>query len=232
MKYDWIGDKLSVKVLYSKGSVANHTLLKLNETGDYILIDCADGILRDLIDAKIDLNKISAIFFSHEHFDHIGGIYSLFGYFWYINRINNINIYFPSCCKTIRKIFNILLENYKDRNLFYPNIEQLHSGNIVQFKGVNVEVFPAYHPCDVKTTNPLVKSGLMYKFSKNSESIIYTGDTGYRKNLDNIIIGTDLALIEATYTKKSESDPDWHMDKAEATKLGKLAKNYILIHKR
>ena len=93
--FDWVGKNFSVKILYSKASVSTGIIVKGNDSGKYILIDCGDGTLRDLLESGIDPDKITAIFFSHEHYDHIGGIYSLFGYFWYKKRTDDINIYYP-----------------------------------------------------------------------------------------------------------------------------------------
>ncbi|MFC1725688.1 MBL fold metallo-hydrolase [candidate division KSB1 bacterium] len=128
--YNWMGKNFSVKILYSKASIATGIIIKLNDTGKYILIDCGDGTLRDLLEAGIETDKISAIFLSHEHYDHIGGIYSLFGYFRFKKRTDDIQIYYPANCRTIKKIFTILFENYK-KDSFSINLNPVNIGNVL-----------------------------------------------------------------------------------------------------
>ena len=230
--YDWIGKNFSVKIIYSKGSVATQILVKLNGFDNYLIIDCGDGILRDLINLDIDLSKISAIMISHEHYDHIGGIYSLLGYMYFKKRTDDINIYFPDNAKTLKRLLNLLDENYQQKNLYKIILNPLHVGNIAKYKDVNIEVFPAFHPCGVKNADPINRSGLIYKFTMDFESIVYTGDTGYTKHLENIIRDNDLAIIEATYKAQAPNEQEWHLEEETAHSLGKLAKNHLLIHKR
>lgn len=230
--YDWIGKNFSVKIIYSKGSVATQILVKLNRLDDYFLLDCGDGTLRDLINLNIALSKISAIMISHEHYDHIGGIYSLLGYFYFKKRTENLNIYVPDHAKSFKKIIDLINDNYQYKNLYTVNLNLLHSGNIARFKDVNIEIFPAFHPCGIKDVDPVNKSGFIYKFTAGLESIVYTGDTGYKKHLENIIKDNDLAIIEATYKTKAPEEQEWHLEENTAKSLGKLAKNHLLIHKR
>lgn len=45
-------------------------------------------------------------------------------------------------------------------------------------------------------------SAVGYKISKNKETILYTGDTGYFDQLEKLVKDIDLALIETTFIEK------------------------------
>ncbi|MHA2306081.1 MAG: MBL fold metallo-hydrolase, partial [Candidatus Hodarchaeales archaeon] len=68
------------KVLYSYAGIATHILMK--NTNSLILFDVGDGILRDLLDEKINfpLTTPLHIFLTHGHFDHCGGLFSLLAF--------------------------------------------------------------------------------------------------------------------------------------------------------
>ena len=68
-----------------------------------------------------------------------------------------------------------------------------------------------------------------YVLEKREEKILYTGDTGLFTGLEEIVKDIDFALIEGTYETKQTP---FHLSITEAEELGKLAKNYKIIHQR
>ncbi|MHA1221455.1 MAG: MBL fold metallo-hydrolase, partial [Candidatus Heimdallarchaeota archaeon] len=47
------------------------------EAGDILLFDCGEGTQFQLMKFKVNFQKITKIFFSHLHLDHILGIFGL-----------------------------------------------------------------------------------------------------------------------------------------------------------
>ncbi len=88
----WEGEGWNVKVLYSKAGVATQILVSTVE-GD-LLVDAGDGALRDLLDLNYDFEKLKAIAITHGHFDHVGGLWTLFGFLRMMRRTttHNVNI--------------------------------------------------------------------------------------------------------------------------------------------
>jgi len=63
--------------------------------------------------------------------------------------------------------------------------------------------------------------------------VAYTGDTRLCSGAETVVREAHIALIEATRkeTPAPDSGPRVHLSVEEAMNLGKLAKEYILIHK-
>ena len=67
------------------------------------------------------------------------------------------------------------------------------------------------------------------------EMVALTGDTGSEADLEGLVSGTDLAIIEATYGAGDEWSYEElrrvHLSESEARRLGALAKEYMLVHR-
>lgn len=73
----------------------NHPAIVLKAFGETMLFDCGEGTQRQLIFAKVSPMKISKIFISHYHGDHILGIPGLLQSMNFRGRENKLTIYGP-----------------------------------------------------------------------------------------------------------------------------------------
>ena len=95
-------------------------------------------------------------------------------------------------------------------------------------KGVNIRAFPVQHRGSIIGDKELpIIPAVGYIIQKQSEKVLYTGDTGYFDSLKETIKDVDFVLIEGTH--KDKITP-YHLSIPEAEELGKLAKNYKIIH--
>jgi Metal-dependent hydrolases of the beta-lactamase superfamily III len=71
-----------------------------------------------------------------------------------------------------------------------------------------------------------------YRVSFENESIALSGDTGFCDSLIKLVKGTDLAILDATFKGKvtDEVISKVHLSEKKAKEVGKLAKEFILIH--
>ena len=67
-------------------------------------------------------------------------------------------------------------------------------------------------------------------FWKDEKWLVYTGDTGMNANLPTFLKNATHAYIEAT--NLSDHQSVYHLNVEEARKLGKLAKDFTLVHTR
>jgi ribonuclease BN (tRNA processing enzyme) len=72
---------------------------------------------------------------------------------------------------------------------------------------------------------------LGYSISYGKQRIVISGDTGVCASLKRFVKGADLAIIEATMNKVTAEDSEVHLSIEDAMKIGKTAKEFILIHK-
>ncbi len=228
ISWDWSGIHLQVKVLYSYAGVATQILVNDVETDSNLLMDVGDGILRDLLNLpKKFYENIQLILITHGHFDHLGGLYSLLAFFRMINRTEKLTILCPKKVIEFQGIINTFQNCYSDSTPYQLDVKEIDSQ--LDFNSLTVIPFPVKHRGSIigKKALPSIPAH-GYIIQKNTERVVYTGDTGYFKELENIISNADFALIEGT---KIDKETEYHLSIDEANNLGNLAKNYRVIHK-
>ncbi|MBE6156477.1 MAG: ribonuclease J [Firmicutes bacterium] len=92
-----------------------------------------DYVIQDVTYLKQNENKIKALFITHGHEDHIGGIPFL------LQQINIPVIYAPKIAK------DLINKKLEERNINYKNIEIIDKDLVVNFKHMNVEFVNTTH---------------------------------------------------------------------------------------
>jgi len=230
----WQGKSLRVNVLYSRAGIAQHIWIE-SENGS-ILIDTGDGILRDLLSNKLDPDRIRGIVFTHGHFDHVGGLHSLLGFLRMIGREEPLPIYAPQGCREVFSIVDNFIRCYPDTIPFKISCRESQSQEIFQIAGMKIKVYPVIHCGSIKGSGILNQiPALGYRISHKGETIAISGDTGICPSLKELVKGADLAIIEAAYQTSErvskESLEKVHLSEDVAKKIGRLAKEFILVHR-
>ena len=220
-------------ILYSKAGIATQILLSIKE--DYFIVDTGDGTLRDLLFRKINFRKIKGIFLTHGHFDHIAGLYALLGYLRTIERKCPINIYFPKGSKEAQQIVFAFQKSYNDFS-FQIQMHEVKGGDEVKIKDLEVKIYQMRHYAAVGVNRILHPDPAVgYRFICKGESVAISGDTGICPGLKKLIRGADVAYIDSTLNANGATKElleKLHLSKEKAEEIGKLAKKYILIHRK
>ena len=230
----WRGKTISATVLYSRAGVAQHIWLE-NAIGA-ILIDCADGILRDILRHDFDLSRLQGICFTHGHFDHMGGLHSLLGFLRMIGRENELAIYAPEGCREVFSAVSTFMHNYSDTLPFSIACHGLQPMESINLAEMTVVAHPVVHCGSIKSigiTDMIPAVG--YRATYKDESIAVTGDTGNRADIEALVKNADLAIIEATYKDAAmttaESIERVHLTEELALRFGAMARECILVHR-
>lgn len=107
----------------------SHPSIALKAFGEVMLFDCGEGTQRQLIYGKISPMKISKIFISHYHGDHILGIPGLLQSMSFRGRESELTIYGPKGLDNLREAI---------ANLGFPNFDfplkwiEIDSGKIIE----------------------------------------------------------------------------------------------------
>jgi ribonuclease BN (tRNA processing enzyme) len=209
---EWENDEVRVKVPFSVAGVGTTIVLTSKFTGKMMLLDVGDGTLRDLLlsgntNFVSDINPISL---SHGHFDHVGGLHSLLGFMRMMERTNPLNILIPTGCSEAISI----IKGYRD--LFKTKSFEVEHSSFESDQGAGV-----------------LEPALGFRVQIGETVVGYTGDTRLCSGAETVVRDADLAIIEAT--RKETPAPDSghrvHLSINEAENLGKLAKEFILVHK-
>ena len=203
-----------------------------------ILLDCGNGSSR-LLNMKEDLNNLK-IFISHLHPDHIGDLASLlqtinvYKKYGYVD--GNIDLFIPESFET-RKISYIDNDGWgasKSEKLHmhdYDYIEKyanLAGVNIYKiskdltFDNIYIESISVPHPIE----------SYAFKVKTNSGTIVYSGDTGTKNNLNKFAKECDLFICESTFLRGQYRAEDYHLYAHEAAKIATEAnvEKLILTH--
>ena len=233
---EWENDEAKVRIPFSAAGVSTTIMLTSKFTGKMMLLDVGDGVLRDLLSSgNTDfVNDIDPIAISHGHYDHVGGLHSLLGFMRMMGRTSPLNILIPSCCAEAISIIKGFRNLYRTTLPFKVWYHELSQGSgfdtdFFKLKSAEVEHFSLESDLGAGVLEPALGFSVQI-----GETIIgYTGDTRLCPGAENVVRDADLAIIEAT--RKETPAPDSghrvHLSIDEAEELGKLAKEFILIHK-
>ncbi|MFW9794375.1 MAG: MBL fold metallo-hydrolase [Candidatus Thorarchaeota archaeon] len=232
-KSQWENDEVEVRIPFSAAGVGTTIHLKSKFTGKLMLLDVGDGALRDLLVAENTnfVDEIDPIAISHGHFDHVGGLHSLLGFMQMLNRTNPLNILIPNDCRQAISIIKGFRDNYKERlpfKIWYHEMSNDSGFDTDFFKIKSFEV--EHYSLEGSPEEEVLEPSLGFRVQIGETMIGYSGDTRMCAGVETIVRDADLAIIEAT-REKTPAGPRVHLSQQEAEELGKLAKNYLLIHR-
>lgn len=229
----WEKNSYGVKVLYSRPGVATQILVSAD--GSSFLVDIGDGVLRDLLEVQTDFHeRLEAIFITHEHFDHVGGLFSLLNFLHMVGRNKPLSILVPRPNRVARAFVETqraYRANLGEEVSFPIQLKDISDQEEAYFDPLKVKAFAVRHRGSTRL-NPMGKliPAVGYVLTYRDIRVVFSGDTGVCDSLRREVDGADLAVIEATYPEKHEI-PEVHMSVEEAEEVGRLAKKYLLIHR-
>lgn len=120
----------------------NHPSIALRAFAEVMLFDCGEGTQRQLIEAKISPMKITKIFISHFHGDHILGLGGLIQSLGFRGREKDLDIYGP---KGLHKIINAISSFGYFQINYNLNIYEIQDGTIIETEDYVVECAKVEH---------------------------------------------------------------------------------------
>ena len=124
----------------------NHPSIALRAFAEVMLFDCGEGtqrqLIEQLIEAKISPMKITKIFISHFHGDHILGLGGLIQSLGFRGREKDLDIYGP---KGLHKIINAISSFGYFQINYNLNIHEIQDGTIIETEDYVVECAKVEH---------------------------------------------------------------------------------------
>ena len=124
----------------------NHTSILIKYKNENLLFDCGEGTQRQFRKAKLNMCKITRIFITHWHGDHILGLPGLFQTLQLNKCQNTIHIYGPRGTKEFISLMLRLFVNVGKLNI---EVHEIESGKVFENNDFCVEALPMKHnaPC-------------------------------------------------------------------------------------
>lgn len=191
-----------------------------------ILLDAGAGTQRQLLAAGFDYRKISGIFLTHLHPDHVNDLPAILLAFMNDKpaRKKPLNLFGP---KGMKKFYRTLLALYPclRGTCFGVKARELKNSGF-SFAGAVVETLPMKHSA----------GAIGYRIRHGGKVFAYTGDTGHCRNAVRLARNADLLLIECSFPnrmkKKFPAKMETHLTPGECGRIAgeAKAKRVVLTH--
>lgn len=176
--------------------------------GKTYVVDAGDGTAGQLAKAGLNVKNIEAIFLSHLHFDHTGGLAAILSLRWQTSAKNELTVYGPPGTKqTVEGIFAYMtygaLGHYGVPGQVpappsnHVKVVEIVDGSVLDFDGFKLSVIRNTHYSWPKGSEEYNKfQALSFKFELPDYSVVYTGDTGPSEAVELLSQNVDLLISE------------------------------------
>lgn len=191
----------------------------LAHQGSYILLDCGNGVLSKL-QYFINISKLTAIFISHLHSDHISDLF-IMRYALQIDLEQGKR-------KTPLKIFTPAEPAEEFERLPYKDVYTIE----VIDEGMDISL-ASMHFSFIKTLHPIACCAIRLQEGEG-KTFVFSGDTAYFPELIPFVQDTDLFLCEANLlqTDLDNGAPLYHLSASQAGQIAMQAsvKKLLVTH--
>jgi ribonuclease BN (tRNA processing enzyme) len=182
-----------------KASSAPAQVIIVNDTA--YVVDCGDGVARQLVFAGVALPRLRHIFLTHHHSDHNADYGNLILLAWAAGLRTRVDAWGPPPLEKMTKQF-FAMNAYdiatriadEGREPLVPLVhvhELSKDGPVMQDENVKVTAALVHHP-------PVVPA-FGYRFDARDRSIVISGDTTPSDNLIKLAQGADVLVHDALY---------------------------------
>lgn len=168
--------------------------------GTYI-VDCGNGVARQLVRADIPFDTMRAVFITHHHSDHVADYGNLFLLAWATNWSRHVDAYGPPPLRTMTERYLDLYEvdiatriADEGRPPLRPliTVHERTSAGVVHIDD-NVRVTAAV------VEHPPIAPAFAYRFDTDERSIVISGDTTLCPQLIDLAHDADVLVHEVIY---------------------------------
>lgn len=169
--------------------------------GVIYVIDCGNGVARQMVKAGLDLGAIRNVFITHQHSDHNADYGNLLWLAWAAKLHTRVDTWGPPPLVEMTRLF-LQMNDYDIRTRIAdegrPPLAPLiasheisQGGRVMQDERVKVTAALVQHPP--------VSPAVAYRFDCPDRSIVFSGDTRPSENLVKLAHGADVLVHEVMY---------------------------------
>ena len=185
----------------------------LETSAGTLLLDCAPSAIHRMAQERCDWTNLDAIWISHFHLDHCGGLAPfLFGTKYAPgtqSRTKSLRIFGPNGLRELIEKFDAV-NDYKLTEQPFP-LEIIEVETLEKF-----EILPGVMAVAMKTPHT-PESHAIHIRDTNDTTLVYTSDTGFHEPLVAFARHVDLFITECSFVKNKSLEK--HLELAEAMYL-------------
>lgn len=173
----------------------------LNINDHAFLIDCGEGSQVRIAEYKLKRNKLSHIFISHMHGDHIFGLPGLITSMTLSSRQQPLTIIGPKGIKEFIQSVLRLSQSRMNFDLIINEIEVSHKQLVLELADITVHAFPVYHRIPThgflfsqKLTSRKIRKEVISKYALSIQDILSIKAGNDFKFDDEVIYNKELTL--------------------------------------
>ena len=191
--------------------------------GRPILVDCGEGAMRQLMRVGVDFRQLHEIILTHHHFDHIGSLFNCIGINMMLQRQQPLNIYGPKGTRQIVESLAAACDvsweigfGIAEQKLPHPRdfiqVREIEPGDVIEIDEIKVTCCENTHYRSEDKFGQDGSISLSLRFDAPDRSIVFTGDTGPCRNLEEFGKGAQLLVgevvdVERTVEKIRQNSP-------------------------
>lgn len=178
---------------------------------NWLLVDCGDGTLRQLLLAKIKLAKLQMILITHLHGDHVFGLAALLSALNLQRRQASLTIIAPRALIKLLDTYTLVCELTFDFAVDFVAVEELLDCEAMAITNQPTDEF---NTCKTTDSKPYYHHGLSIKVTALShripsyafcldngeQTVLICGDNDNPTLLTRAVVGIDVLVHEATYS--------------------------------
>jgi ribonuclease BN (tRNA processing enzyme) len=166
--------------------------------GQHIVVDCALGVTRGLVDQGMNLKTLSTVFISHLHSDHYLELGPLIHTAWCSGLTTMIDVYGPAGLQdywdgfvaSMKADIDLrIVDDGRDDLRDFVRVHVIAEGVVLEREGLTISAIRTEHP-------PLIDS-FAFSFKTARHLVVFSGDTAPIETLEDFARGADLLIHEA-----------------------------------
>ncbi|MFN0278310.1 MAG: MBL fold metallo-hydrolase [Pyrinomonadaceae bacterium] len=185
----------------------------LETGGGKLLLDCSATVPLRMAQERLDWPNLDAIWISHFHLDHCGGLLPL------LAGVKHSD-YMKGRKKPLRifgsKGLKELIAKFNDVNN-YRLLEQPFPVEIVEIEeNKKFEILPGVEAVALKTPHTTESHAIRFR-DLDGKTLVYSADTGFSETVAEFANAVDLFILECTFVRDKPAEK--HLELAEAMSL-------------
>ncbi len=165
------------------------------------IIDCGDGVARQLALAGIPLPSIRGVFITHQHSDHNADYGNLLMFAWIVGLTAPIDTYGPPPLEKMTRLYlemNAYDLEIRQKDEGRPPLAPFIRAHEISRDGVSLDDGHVKVTAALNEHPPVVPS-FAFRFDTADRSIVISGDTNVSKNLIRLAAGADVLVHEVMH---------------------------------